>query len=59
MEKTIFEKLIDFGILGILVFVMAFIIYHYWKKDRQEKERLIERLEDCNDKIKELTKKED
>ena len=56
MESTIAEKLIDFGILGMLVLVMGYVLYQYWKKDKEEKERLIKRLEDCNDTIKELKK---
>lgn len=54
MEESAIQKLIDFGVLGILVVAMAYILYLYWKKDREEKQRLIERLEECNDKIKEI-----
>ncbi len=56
MEESVIQKLIDFGVLGILVLAMAYILYLYWKKDREEKQRLIERLEECNDTIKEIKK---
>jgi hypothetical protein len=56
MEQSIIQKLIDFGILGILVLAMGYILYLYWKKDREEKQRLIDRLEECNDTIKEIQK---
>ena len=54
MQESVIQKLIDFGVLGILVLAMAYILYLYWKKDREEKQRLIERLEECNDTIKEI-----
>lgn len=58
METTIFETLVDYGVLGILCIAMAWMLYKYWHKDQQEKKRLIERLEECNDKIKEYADNE-
>ena len=56
MEQAFIERLIDFGALGIMTLAMGFILWQYWKRDRAEKERLIKRLEECNDIIKELKK---
>jgi len=56
MEQAFIERLIDFGALGIMTLAMGFILWQYWKRDRTEKERLIKRLEECNDTIKELKK---
>ena len=52
MEQSLIERLIDFGALGVMTIAMGYILYQYWKKDKEEKERLIKRLEDCNDTIK-------
>jgi hypothetical protein len=49
MEQAFVERLIDFGALGIMTLAMGFILWQYWKRDKAEKERLIKRLEECND----------
>jgi hypothetical protein len=58
METTVFETIADYGVLGIVCLAMGWMLYNYWKKDQKEKQRLIERLEDCNDKIKEYADNE-
>ena len=52
MEKTILNKLFEFGLLGILCGVMGIVIYKFWQQDRKEKQRLIERLDKLNDEIR-------
>lgn len=59
METTIFETIADYGVLGIVCIAMGWMLYKYWLKDQQEKKRLIERLEECNDKIKEYADKQE
>jgi hypothetical protein len=54
MENKVIDNILDYGVLGALCIVMGFVIYKYWQQDRKEKQRLIERLEECNDKIKEF-----
>jgi hypothetical protein len=54
MEEKVFEHILDYGVLGALCIAMGFILYKYWQQDRKEKQRLIERLEECNDKIKDF-----
>ncbi|CAB5223932.1 hypothetical protein UFOVP386_12 [uncultured Caudovirales phage] len=50
METTIFESLIDYGVLGILCIAMGWMLYNYWKKDQREKKKLMDMLDDCNEK---------
>jgi hypothetical protein len=50
METTIFETLTDYGVLGIVCIGMGWMLYKYWKKDQQEKKKLIEMLDECNEK---------
>ena len=45
-EKRIFNEVLDYGLLGALVFVMAYVIYTYWQKDQNEIKRLQERIDD-------------
>jgi len=59
METKILDSIIDYGVLGIVCIAMAWMLYKYWLKDQQEKKRLIERLEECNDKIKEYADKQE
>ena len=54
MENKIFETLLDYGVLGAVCILMGIILFKYWQQDRKEKQRLIDRLEECNDKIKDL-----
>ncbi len=49
METTIFETLTDYGVLGIVCLAMGWMLYKYWKKDQQEKKKLIEMLDECNE----------
>lgn len=56
-EIEVFGKLTDYGVLGIVVFALGFIVYKMWKKDIDEKNHLIKRLEDLNDEIRKESKK--
>jgi len=56
-EIEVFGKLTDYGVLGIVVFALGFIVYKMWKKDIDEKNHLIKRLEDLNDEIRKENKK--
>jgi hypothetical protein len=58
MDNKIFETFLDYGVLGAVCIFMGIILYKYWQQDRKEKQRLIERLEECNDKIKDLADNE-
>ena len=45
-EKRIFNEVLDYGLLGALVFVMAYVLYNYWQRDQNEIKRLQERIDD-------------
>jgi uncharacterized membrane-anchored protein YhcB (DUF1043 family) len=52
MENAIVNKLLEFGLLGIICVVMGIVIYKFWQQDRKEKQRLIDRLEKLNDELR-------
>lgn len=52
MEQIVIDKLLDYGVLGILCLAMAFMIFKMWKKSELEKERIIKRLEKLNDETR-------
>jgi hypothetical protein len=52
MENAIVNKLLEFGLLGIICAVMGIVIYKFWQQDRKEKQRLIDRLEKLNDELR-------
>lgn len=45
-EKRIFNEVLDYGLLGALVFVMAYVLYNYWRRDQNEIKRLQERIDE-------------
>ena len=52
MEQVV-KELIQYGALGLVCVGMGYMIFNYWKQDRAEKQRLIERLEKLNDELRE------
>lgn len=52
MEQVV-KELIQYGALGLVCIGMGYMIFSYWKQDRAEKQRLIERLEKLNDELRE------
>ncbi len=52
MEQVVIDKLLDYGVLGILCLAMAYMIFKMWKKSELEKERIIKRLEKLNDETR-------
>jgi hypothetical protein len=53
MSETIINKMLDYGVLGILCVALGYAVYRFWQQDRAEKKRLIERLEKLNDELRE------
>jgi hypothetical protein len=53
MNSAIFEALIDYGALGIICFVMGWLLYREWKTNAQEKRRAEKRMEELEDKLRE------
>jgi hypothetical protein len=45
-EKRIFNEVLDYGLLGALVFVMAYVIYNYWQRDQSEIKLLQKRIDE-------------
>jgi preprotein translocase subunit YajC len=48
---TIAGKLIEFGLLGVIVLVLGFYIVRKDKEHREEREKLASSLKDTNDKM--------
>jgi len=57
MLDKISNELLQYGILGLLSLVMGFMLYTTWKLERQEKTRLINKLEECHQALIEVLKK--
>jgi hypothetical protein len=57
MLDKITNELLQYGILGALSLVMGFMLYTTWKLERQEKTRLINKLEECHQALIEVLKK--
>lgn len=53
MSESIINKLLDYGVLGIVCIALGYAVYKFWQNDRAEKKRLIERLEKLNDELRE------
>jgi hypothetical protein len=47
-----FEVLLEYGILGLIVLVLGTMTWFFIKRNLEEKDRLIKRLEDLNDEIR-------
>jgi hypothetical protein len=47
-----FELLLEYGILGLIVLALGTITWFFIRKNMDEKDRLIRRLEDLNDEIR-------
>jgi hypothetical protein len=43
-DKRIFDEVLDYGLLGALVFVLGYVVYNYWMRDQNEIKRLNERI---------------
>lgn len=57
MLDKITNELLQYGILGLLSLVMGLMLYTTWKLERQEKTRLINKLEECHQALIEVLKK--
>jgi hypothetical protein len=57
MWDKVTNELLQYGILGLLTLVMGFMLYTTWKLERQEKTRLINKLEECHQALIEVLKK--
>jgi hypothetical protein len=53
MSENVINKLLDYGVLGIVCLALGYAVYKFWQQDRAEKQRLIERLEKLNDELRE------
>lgn len=53
MNESIINKMLDYGVLGIVCLALGYAVYKFWQQDRKEKQRLIERLEKLNDELRE------
>jgi hypothetical protein len=51
MTEPIFDALLNYGALGIISFVMGWLLYKEWKTNTQEKKRAEKRLEELEDKL--------
>ncbi len=52
MEQSIISEFLDYGVLGALCLVMAYMIFKMWQRSEIEKERVIKRLERLNDEVR-------
>lgn len=53
MNESIINKMLDYGVLGVVCLALGYAVYRFWQQDRAEKKRLIERLEKLNDELRE------
>lgn len=53
MNESIINKMLDYGVLGIVCLALGYAVNKFWKQDRAEKQRLIDRLEKLNDELRE------
>jgi hypothetical protein len=59
MLDKITNELLQYGILGLLSLVMGLMLYTTWKLERQEKSRLIAKLEECHQALIDVLSKLD
>lgn len=48
----VFEQFANYGALGLITLALGLVVYKMWKKDIEEKNRVIKRLEELNDEIR-------
>ena len=51
-QLGVFEQLLNYGALGLVVLALGVVVWFFIKKNIEEKERLIKRLEELNDEIR-------
>jgi hypothetical protein len=53
----VFEQLTNYGALGLVVLALGALVWFFIKRNLEEKDRLIKRLEEVNDEIKKQANK--